>query len=109
MVRRVGFGDDDPRPERSVADRVLDGFRKRAAQDKARREAAQANAKPAGKARWSLIVPLIWLITWPGSLVLVAVALNLSGGSLDRWSVPMYLIAISIWFCGRVVLKIFRT
>lgn len=63
MVRKVGFGDEDPEPtsKTSIADQAMDRFRKKA-KIKAAREADQ---KKTGRSKTGRILFLIiWLVLW---------------------------------------------
>jgi len=105
MVRRVGFGEDDPeprsKPKKSIADQAMDRFRKRA-KNKAAREAEQ---KKTGRSKVGRILFLfVWLVIWVG--ISGSVILTMTREGLNTNVIPLV-----IWTAASilVVTKVIRT
>lgn len=121
MVRKVGF--EDERPDKGVADRVLDQHRAKARARKAAeaRERAEATERRKGSTPangrstfgrvFGILFLTVWLTLWTGGIVMVAFIV-LSG---DVHAGPLVfmliweVIAIFAWFAAvRSLIRMFR-
>ena len=70
MVRKVGFGEDDPEPtsqsKKSVADQAMDRFRKRA-RNKERAQAQRSENKKNNLA--GILFLILWLGVWTFAII----------------------------------------